>query len=241
MSETQTILILANSERTGGRCVAGKLANARPDGGFDVGTQWIRLTNPDGTAEGTVPYLDTVCRHDRTPVRPLDIIRVAIAGQCNNPDHPEDQYYERAQSWEWVASTVFSRLADVVDTPPSLWYDGHDDAVEAGYVRAMREGPSSIYLVRAPKCWTFTYFKEWDTFKGYEKKRRRLTFTFAGQNHDFSVTDSGFTRRHNIEGRFTNQRQILSVPNLAGCYFCVSLTPEFHGKHYKICATIFEP
>src|SRR5882672_8881492 len=78
MSEIKHILILANSERSGGRCVAGKLATPLADGTFNVSQQWIRLNNPRGANEGAVPYMDTACRPNRTTVRPLDFIQVAL-------------------------------------------------------------------------------------------------------------------------------------------------------------------
>ncbi len=243
MPETQHILILANSERAGGRCVAGKLATPLTDGTFDVGTQWIRLTNPSGTGEGTVPYSDTICRPNRTAVRPLDIVKVAISSHCGNPDHPEDWYYERNQPWQWAGNVAFSDLAAFVDTPPSLWHLTESDAVPTGYMRTMPPPPASLYLIKAPARWTLKYFKEWNSFKGYDKKRRRLELTFAGKHHEFSVTDPEFDRRFKLPGavsQWPDLPQTLTVPDPAGCYFCLSLTPELNSRHYKICATLFE-
>jgi hypothetical protein len=76
-----------------------------------------------------------------------------------------------------------------------------------------------------------------------------LTFSYAGEYHEFSVTDKAFTSRHNIYNRATEMRQTLTVPDPNNVYFCLSLTrltpPDvnlrFSLHHYKICATIFEP
>jgi hypothetical protein len=107
----------------------------------------------------------------------------------------------------------------------------------------MRPPPASLYLIKAPPGWTFQYFKEWNQHKGYDKKRRRLQFSFAGNYHDLSVTDPEFDLRFKLPGATSQWPSIpktLTVPNPAGCYFCLSLTPELNRKHYKICATIFE-
>lgn len=244
MAETKHILILANSERGGGRCVAGKVAVPRPDGSFDVRPEWIRLTNPGATRGGAVPYLHTLCRPNRTAVRPLDVVTVSISGHCNNPDHPEDWFYDPTSPWQWIASAAFADLAAIADSPPSLWHQAESDAVPAGYIRTMPPPPASLYLIKAPATWDFKYYKEWNNFKGYDKKRRRLHLTFAGRFHDFAVTDPEFDRRFKLPdaaSKWPSTPQALPVPSPADCYFCLSLTPEFNQRHYKICATTFEP
>ncbi len=242
MSETKYILVLANSERAGGRCVAGKVATPLEGNDFDIGQQWVRLNNPT-TKEGAVPYMDTVCRPDHTAVRPLDLIQVTLLDPCNNPDHPEDWSYDPAQKWKWVATATTKDLAGIVDNPPRLWHVAESDTVPAGYIRTMQPPPASLYLIKAPQGWAFRYFKEWNQFKGYDKKRRRLQFSFAGNYHDMSVTDPEFDRRFKLPGatsQWASMPETLTVPNPAGWYFCLSLTPELNGKQYKICATFFE-
>jgi hypothetical protein len=184
MAELEYILILANSEREGGRCIAGKLATPLEGDSFDIGQEWVRLNNPNSTTGGAVPWQHTRCRPNGSPVQPLDIIKVTLLDRCNNPDHPEDWNYDPNQPWEWVAASNVDCLAAVVDTPPTLWNDGNDKAVQAGYIRKMAN-PASLYLIKAPSRWNFSWFKEWNSFKGYHKKRRRLQMTFGGQYHDF--------------------------------------------------------
>ena len=59
MSASKAIVILANSVRSGHRCVAGKEL-IRDGDGWEVGP-WIRLTDP-GTKDGSVRYELTRCR-----------------------------------------------------------------------------------------------------------------------------------------------------------------------------------
>src|SRR5438309_1866415 len=102
MSETKHILILANSARAGKHCVAGKLATPLKDGSYDVGNQWIRLSDPRDTQDGAVPYADTLCRPGRASVRPLDIVAVSLQAPCNDPNHPEDWFYDPARPWQYI-------------------------------------------------------------------------------------------------------------------------------------------
>jgi hypothetical protein len=136
-----------------------------------------------------------------------------------------------------------SILPALADGPESLWHWAEPEAVVAGYIRTMPPPPASLYLIKAPAQWALRYFKEWYHYNGYDRKRRRLELTFARQYHEFSVTDPDFDRRFELPGatsRWPDVPETLTVPNPAGCYFCLSLTPELNGKHYKICATIFE-
>lgn len=247
MPEIKYILILANSEREGGRCIAGKIATQLEGDNFDIGHLWIRLNDPSSTTGGAVPWQHTRCRPNGISVRPLDIIKITLFDQCNNPDHPEDWNYDPKLPWEWVGTANIGCLAAVMDTPPTLWHDGNDKSVHAGYIRNMSQ-PASLYLIKAPQGWTFEHFKEWNHTKGFDKKRRRLKMTFGGNYHDFAVTDSAFDKRFNLPPAVSNwpdNPTVLTVPNPDNVYFCLSLTgltpPNFITHHYKICATIFEP
>ncbi|MDR3456021.1 MAG: hypothetical protein P4N60_01135 [Verrucomicrobiae bacterium] len=117
MAETKHILILANSKRPGGFCVAGKLATPLEAGLYDISNQWIRLVDPRNPAGG-VPYGSTLCQGQA--IRPLDMVKVVITGSCNNPDHPEDHFFDHTQAWEKVAEYGKDCLPTIVDNPASL-------------------------------------------------------------------------------------------------------------------------
>jgi hypothetical protein len=246
MTEARHILILANSARAGKHCVAGKVATLLDDGKFDIGGQWIRLTDPR-EPEGAVPFANTICKGHGS-VRPLQIVKVTLRDHCANPDHPEDWYFDPDKSWELSGRANTSVLAAIADNPPGLWHDGIEfKSVTAGYVRAMNKDAASLYLLKAPEGFKITYHKEFSSFKGHDRKIRKLELRFAGKLHDFSVTDPAFYRRFKLPGAVSEwpvAPVTLAVPNPENVYFCLSLTkltpPDFDRKHYKICATIFE-
>ncbi|MGA2241394.1 MAG: hypothetical protein ABSH11_05090 [Verrucomicrobiota bacterium] len=244
MAETKHILILANSARAGKHCVAGKFVIPRGDSKFDVCQQWIRLNCPN-EPEGAVPYINTICPNHGS-VRPLDIVQVVLDAKCNDEDHPEDWNYDPSQRWEFAARFDPKNLSSIADTPDSIWHDGaQNNAVAAGYVRHMQGSPATLYLIKAPDNWVFAYWNEWNTFKGKDTTQRKLTFSYANQTHEFSVTDTAFTSRHKIYDKATSQSQTITARDLPNAFFCLSLTkltpPDFNRYHYKICATIFEP
>jgi hypothetical protein len=197
MSETKTIIILANSVRSGARCIAGKELLPREDGTFDGG-RWIRLAD-HGTKEGAVSARVAHCPGHGW-VKTLDIVKVVLESPCNNPDHPEDWWLEPSQPWQFVERRTVADIPLLADHPPTIWYAAESDAVPAGYVRAMGQQAASLYIVKAPEQWKFTYHKEYISFKGYNKKVRRLELTSGGQYHEFSV--SGLSHKmggHNHE------------------------------------------
>lgn len=242
MSEEKLILILANSVRDKKHCVAGKVATALENGKFNISQQWIRLTDPRDP-EGAVLPATTLLKGLRG-VRPLDIIKVVLQDHCKDPNHPEDCFFDPAQKWELVASVGFDALPLIADNPLAIWHDGIEErSVPAGYVPQMAAQAATLYLVKAPPDWAFSYWKEWNQWESRNDTKRKLTFTYANRHQQFSVTDRAFTNRYKIFDRATEMTQYLESPN-PKAYFCLSLTkltPKYSQKHYKICATIFEP
>lgn len=244
MPETKYILILANSARTKNKyCVAGKIATPLPDGRFDFKSEWIRLNNPS-EGEGAVPYATTICP-GRGAIQPLDIIEVQLQCPCNNPNHPEDWNYDPAVKWKWVTRADKSCLPDIVDDPVNLWIDVQKpNSVPVGYVTQMLPQPSTLCLIEAPKQMDFLFWKKTITDdQGKEKTKsvRELSFYLARQYHEFSVTDPAFMLRHKIWDRMTDMPQNIRLRDTPPIYLCLSLGLEFRSRHYKICATIFEP
>ena len=134
MSETKTIIILANSERAGQRCVAGKEI-IRTDDTWTSGA-WVRFSDPS-TKEGEVPWRRTTY-HGGGHAEVLDIAEVDFDRPAQDPDHPEDWLLSAGSQWRKVGSLSFNDLTRLTDQPATLWNDGSDvRSVRAGFVRQM--------------------------------------------------------------------------------------------------------
>jgi hypothetical protein len=110
----------------------------------------------------------------------------------------------------------------------------------------MKPAPSSSCLIQAPGNLDFIFQKKTvpDADKPGQMKVkyvRDLSFTHSGLYHEFSVTDPDFMRRRNIWNQMQEVAQHLRLTNFVDIFLCLSLGLEFRGRHYKICATIFEP
>jgi hypothetical protein len=246
MPQEKHIVILANSVRAKKYCVAGKEVSPKGNGKYDVG-KWIRFTDPKD-AQGAVSYSSTVCESggQTRAVRPLDIVKATFTEPCGNPDHPEDFFFDSSRRWQIVGRATHENLPEFQDTPQTLWHDGVEaNSVPTGYVRKMGNTAASLYLIKAPKDWHFMFWKsqapDYDNLGQMKtKQHRELSFQFQKRHHEFSVTDPEFTKRHKIYDRMTDSPQSLKVLDSTNVFFCLSLTPEFRGRHYKIAATIFE-
>ena len=241
MSETKHILILANSKRPKGFCVAGKIATPLANGQFGINNQWIRLIDPRNPDEG-VPYGITICRGRQ--IRPLDVVVVVTTASCENSDHPEDCFFDPSQPWQKVAQLEKTCLPQVADCPTKLWHDGAaTNAVAAGYVSRMQKPASSIYLVQAAWNMNFCFYKtmvsDFQTGQPKMKYIRDLSFHHAGIYHEFSVTDPIFMKP--IWNRMTEMPQNMIIQGTTNHFLCLSLGLSYHGRHYKIGATIFQP
>ncbi len=241
MAEEKLILILANSIREKNRCVAGKELILSKKG-YKTG-EWIRLADP--RTDGAIKAETAICP-GHGPVKPLDLVKVSMRERCCDPDHPEDWWIEPTRNWEYVRRYERDILPRLADQEPELWSEPRLlDTVSFGYVRRMAK-PSTLILMKAPDLLQVSVWKEmgqdWNNpGQMKEKKQRRLWMRHEGRAHEFSVTDPDFNERHELFNKMVTKRQEIELPNRSEIYLCLSLTRQFNDRHFKICATVFEP
>src|SRR5687768_2542362 len=214
MSASKAIVILANSVRSGHRCVAGKEL-IRDGDSWEVGP-WIRLTDP-GTKDGSVRFELTRCRGGEE-VRVLDVVEIPMQKHVGHQDHPEDWFVDASQRWTHLTHLPLSELSRISDNPLDLWRDGGDGrSVPAGYVEKMGE-PSTLFLIENPLNARVSWWKERgasarDCDDTIEKTRMRLTCTYGGVTHAFDITDPNFTERYHLFERAEPKEQTMRLEN----------------------------
>lgn len=238
MSASKAIVILANSVRSGHRCVAGKeLIRAGDE--WEVGP-WIRIADP-GTKDGSVRYELTRCRGGEE-VQVLDVVEVPMQKPIGHEDHPEDWFVDTSQRWTHLTRMDVNELTRISDNPIDLWRDGGDGrSVPEGYVQKMGE-PSTLALIENPLNPRVSFWKEKGTSgrdsDTIEKIRMRLNCAYGGATHVFDITDPNFTQRYHLFERAESREQMIRLES--PLHLCVSLTRPWNGRQYKIAATIFE-
>lgn len=232
--EYKRLLVLANSMKKDGRCVAGRLYSAdalsQPGG-------WCRPISDQGEGE-LFPKHMTLEGNER--LFPLDIVDVPVLRHANNAAHPEDWIVSGAR-WKRVEQVSPDAIVPLIEKPLSLWLEDahHPDRVSPSYFQRT-SAHQSLYLIR-PHRLRLRLWKEFNQFKGYNQKKTRVLFDYAGVEYNFSLTDPVATDRHCKKFPEVDQPPIVSpFPFGDNCVLCVSLTPPFIGFHYKVVATVLE-
>lgn len=231
---TKQILVLANSTKHYPRsCVVGREL-VRESEGKTRWAGWVRpVSNHD---EGALDFAERRLSNGRDS-RPLDVIRLFLAGPENNHLQPENWLIGSGQSW--VKESVFRAgvLSSLVETPDSLWFDPTQKSDRASAL-VLQQLPcfQSVYLIR-PEGFRFQIRSRiWD---GYAKKQQRGIFNYRGRHYDFAITDPLIGRNYFPDYPQTPEG-VIEPADHNRILLCVSLTPPFHDLHYKVIATVLE-
>lgn len=218
---TKTIICLANSRKTGGRCVAGK----EQDGGV-----WVRPVSNRPTAE--VNFNERRYENGKEP-QILDVIEVSLMSPAPHGHQQENHIIDAGCYWVMKRRSTWVELAGLTDNPQTLWANGHstvagrNDRVPASLAA---QYPNSLLLLK-PKQISISVGTPGVAF-GNHKKTVRASFLYKNEWYNLRVTDP------NIEGVYS-VKHVAFYPFEHPCYFCVSLA-EAHddGYCYKLIATI---
>lgn len=207
------ILILANSLKHGGRCIAGR----------DINTdEWFRIVSSAGGDEIPSSIAKYNNCYGTQNLYPLKVIRVHYTSTVPLPAQPENILNDATQNWVQVSpfNKSVGDLNDFLEYPADLWGIGNS-INDAGVMSGVINIYQSLYLVKVEQLELLKVLEE-------GKTRRRAKFVYNGVEYDFPVTDPSFDRIYNGE---SPHHSIL----------CISLGENFsaNNRHYKIVAGIF--
>ena len=210
---TKTIVILANSIKHGGHCIAGKDINSK---------EWIRAVSDVHGAE--LSNQQCRCTNDSWngsyPPRILQKVKISFSQVSPLINQPENHVVCTNTVWHQEYKINPCDLGIYLDYPSTLW--GYGNAtnyheIENGSILISQ----SLYLVQV------TNLKLHSHIDNYNKTKRRASFSYNGCDYDFPVTDPNF------DSILNNSSQLLNI-------LCISLGEQFSdGLCYKIVATIF--
>lgn len=240
--ESKFIVVLANSVKSGGRCLAGKevFQNGK---NWKIGG-WIR---PVATKEGgelSIYRMSQALGHDPEL---LEVIEIPFAKAVPLPYQPENWLVEtplKADTWTSHGIFDWEVTPALLDKNPEMWYDPTDEnrRVREGIPEKMKK-PSSLYFIKPDKINSVSVWTEKNTFPGAEKptKRKRVfSLTHNGRAHDFAIEDPKFADKY--YPNFPTVKDPATVIKVSKeTLICISLTGPFLGHHYKIAAGVFEP
>lgn len=221
MSYVKTIVCLANSKKTGGKCVAGKEVRPSGYGG------WIRPVSPRPSAE----VWPSEYRYDsHSYPKLLDIIEVTL-------DHPAPLHHQTenhviaAVPWVKTGELPWSELRNLRDRPSSLWINsdrtrgGLNNCISREEAATLQDSlvlikPTDFVLEIGPDPWTGT------------GRKYRGRFKYKGTHYNLSVTDPAAMRAFGSHAEGDHP--------LADVYLCISMTEPYpaDGRCHKLVAAI---
>lgn len=218
MLSTREIIILANSAKKGGHCVAGK----------DIKTgEWIRPVSSMNGGELTREQTTLHNRNYSWGARVLD--KVMINFDCHTPlsNQPEN-YLIDSSSWKPNFKINRENLDQYLDTPENIWMYGHkQDRVDARFFeQGLIPNHHSLYLIKVE---SIVYNV---VLNAVGQQRVKGTFEYNEKEYTFNVTDPAYCKYKNgpLGYSFTEYSK----------YLCLSLGEKYEvtGDCFKLIASV---
>ena len=216
----KTIVCLATSRKSGGRCIAGKeLTSAK----------WVRPVSGRDTEEiseeeqkyedGSLPKL-------------LDILKIPIKIHKPNLFQTENYLIDDNVFWE-KAGEFSGRLDDLLDYPENLWgigsssYQGLNDRFSETHYNNYTE---SLYLIKPQSLKIIVRIEGEESDN--PKRKVRARFKYKQQEYLWPITDPDVERQYlcGDDGEFQLEA--------TQYYLCVSVGLPYKGYCYKFVASI---
>lgn len=210
----RNIVILANSNMYGGRCIAGKDLKTK---------EWIRLRSPFEHVglNGAFSYQDLLelCGNINGP-QLLDVWEISIGENCPSEHQPENM---KVEGVDWEKKSVDFSIGDLVDGADCEWLNSGNpiNRIDRSHFESQNYSSSLVFLcLTHDRNKTNMYYKP----NGNGEYKLRLSFFLNGKYFDLPITDSKY---------FLVTRDFISK-ELRLVYITVGLGQEHNGAYYKL-------
>lgn len=233
---SKSILVLANSLKKGGRCIAGREVLWLPDGRWHFG-KWVRPVSRHGDGE---LFREETTKVDGNLVGVMEFAEVSLAENQNEPCQPENWFISGLRCWSAIGrSAKLPPTAALEEHPRDLWIDKAEQNDRISPNRLAELSPGFSLVVIRPEQLTLVWWSQMNTFKKQVQNKFRAHFTYNGLAHELSLTDPLASDRYCRPMPALGEKpRMLPLKSANGPLVCVSLTPVFQGFHYKVAATI---
>jgi len=220
MAAGSAMVVLADSRKFHGHCVAGRLWQAEKACG-----SWLRPVAEQLNAGLNASSL--ICS-DGLGAGVLDVVGLDL-GLPAPYRHQSENRTLKAGRWERMGRIGWNELENLSDSnTDSLWLDGHssmggqNDRVPESFLDNLA---SSLMLIRVEKLALSSGLNP------YGRRALRGRFARAGRRYDFAVTDPFFWEQLPVDSSVV----------LDEAYVCLSLGLPFEGNAYKLIAAVITP
>ena len=204
------ILVLANSKKLGGRCIAG----------IDVVTgKWVRPISTTEHGEFTWEGCSIMVGGATRPVKSLDIIEISVGVNKPGIGHPED-FLTNHGNWRFVRSLSVGDATQMLD---KFLDNGHDLLINR--TSSVPESVARSGLVTKSLCIIRIDSAKFET--NY-KNQLRVVFSHKGRKYDLPVTDE--------DPWVADAKRSPSSVEKGPWYFTISLGEPYNGNMWKLIA-----
>jgi len=226
----KTICILANSIKHSDRCIAGVEVEELSDGNWNLSNKWIR---PVGNRENHAVNISESLLSNKLQPSVLDVVDIHILKPADVAGQPEDWLIAPNCTWNYRGTLPREELTKAIESPDNLWLEyPHNpfspDRVSPEFVK--KHNLPSLYLIKANDLQIVIEERQCE-------KKRRAKFTYRGISYNLALTDP------EVQTKFFPNFPRVPTGTIANgpapdSMLCVSLAPEWNGKHYKLIAAV---
>ncbi|NMA74811.1 MAG: hypothetical protein GX963_11775 [Bacteroidales bacterium] len=212
MIEHVELVVLANSFKEGGRCLAGKTV---------ITGRWIRPIS-DRTKKGELnneEYSDP----QGVEYKQLDILRIPLKISCPEFYQPENYLFDHRRI-KRIGQYPFEQLENIVDRPNSVWLQDSRQADRLCENTLQDAPPNQSLLLIKPERFSIRKIGSPPKF--------RAVFVYNEFEYDLSITDPS------IYHQLKYKKGDLIVNVRKPVFLCISLGQIWNGYSFKLVSSI---
>ncbi len=231
---TKLMVVLANSQRSLNRCIAGRELVLHA-GSYRLGG-WLRPVSDSGDGELRVHER---CLEDGSEVEILDLVEIPVHGAALLPEQPENWSVSPDRRWRRVRRMGAELLPFLIDWPEDLWLEPGMRKDRVGQQWLLDHPPAqSLYLIRPERlCLHLEHFVP---IFGQPVRKYRAIFRYCGVDYNLSLTDPRIRQRYAQEFPALGYQRTIELDEEAQYYLCISLARAWNGCHYKLVAALID-
>ena len=250
------MILLANSIRSGQRCIGGREVICDADGNISGYGDWVRPVTQIG--DGAVPssYCQLPAPASRTML-PLDVVEIDVLAASPDGFQKENWILDIKTPPRLIATAPESTLLQLKESPSNLWCMSYssNNRVREELIRAT---PHTSMVLICPEEVRFEFYSA--NYGGIPKTKRNVVFKYREQTYTLPCTDPTMDRRyyrspsvvsytqrewmhtvdHPAKSTGNDNIRVFLPPDGVKCVLMISLGHPFMGYCYKIVAGVHE-
>ena len=228
MAYVKRIVCLANSNKNGGTCVAGREMLANGQYG-----DWVRPVSLRPTAE--VSFMESLYANNQSP-KLLDVIDVPLTAPAPHLHQTENHHIDASKPWIRLGKLAWNEVPRLRDRPASIWPEssiavcGSNNCISPEQAAAYT---NSLVFIRVKGVLLESCTA---TLSSNNRRSHKAAFTHNSVDYRLTLTDPAV-----ISALATAGKTRVEIDDV---FLCISLTEPWPGDnrcHKLVAAVIHNP